>query len=119
MHELSICQGLLEQAEAVAASHQARGISRIHLLLGPLCGIEPALLEQAFVFARTGTVAGDATLTIDTLPIRVRCDRCGTESEALPNRLLCANCGDWHTKLVQGDEMLLSSLELELEEDHV
>jgi Zn finger protein HypA/HybF involved in hydrogenase expression len=32
---------------------------------------------------------------------------------------LCDHCGDWHTELLQGDEMLLTSLELELEENDV
>jgi hydrogenase nickel incorporation protein HypA/HybF len=42
----------------------------------------------------------------------VRCETCGAESVALPNRLVCGACGDWHTRLVSGDEMLLASVEL-------
>jgi hydrogenase nickel incorporation protein HypA/HybF len=119
VHELSICQGLLEQVKTLALSHGATRVSRIHLRLGPLCGVEAALLEQAFAYARAGTLASKATLAIDTLPIRVRCKVCGAESEAMANRLLCGHCGDWHTELLQGDEMLLTSLELELEENDV
>ena len=46
------------------------------------------------------------------LPVRVRCEQCGAETDALPNRLLCGACGDFRTQLLSGDEMLLASLEL-------
>jgi hydrogenase nickel incorporation protein HypA/HybF len=29
------------------------------------------------------------------------------------NRLLCGACGDWHTQVIGGDELLLESVELE------
>jgi hydrogenase nickel incorporation protein HypA/HybF len=45
--------------------------------------------------------------------VRVRCEQCGAESEASPNRLLCGACGDYHTRLLSGDELLLVSVELE------
>jgi hydrogenase nickel incorporation protein HypA/HybF len=42
----------------------------------------------------------------------VHCKDCGAESDAAPNRLLCAACGGWRTRLISGDEMLLANLEL-------
>ena len=119
MHELSICQSLLAQAETVARAHNASTINCIRLQLGPLCGVEAPLLAQAFTIARAGTLASNAILEIDALPIRVRCKVCAAESEAVPNRLVCGACGDWRTELLQGGEMLLTSLDLELEENHV
>jgi hydrogenase nickel incorporation protein HypA/HybF len=74
--------------------------------------LEPQLLEQAFPLARAGTIAAHAALAIETLPVRVRCETCGAETAATPNRLLCGACGDWHTQLVSGDELLLVSVEL-------
>jgi hydrogenase nickel incorporation protein HypA/HybF len=119
VHELAICQGLIEQVQTLARVHGAKAVRRIHLQLGPLCGVEAALLEPAFTFARLGTLASDAILEITRLPVRVRCQTCDAETEALPNRLTCCQCGDWHTELLQGDEIILTSLELELEENHV
>jgi len=112
MHELSVCQALLDQVQNVAASHGARSVSRIVLRIGPLAGVEPQLLQQAFPIARAGTVATNAVLEIEDLPIRVRCERCGAETDAAANRLLCGRCGDWHTKLLSGDELMLASVEL-------
>ncbi|MCP5419297.1 MAG: hydrogenase maturation nickel metallochaperone HypA [Gammaproteobacteria bacterium] len=119
MHELAVCESLLREAEKIARTHGARAVSRLRLAIGPLAGIESALLEQAFSIARAGTVAAEAALDIDWLPLRVRCRSCGAESTATPNRLICGQCGDWHTELMSGDEMLLTSLELVLETEHV
>ena len=112
MHELSICQALIEQIETIAQRHEASAAERIELRIGPLSGVEPHLLEQAFPIASAGTVAAGAELVIDSLPVTVSCAGCGTTSSVLPNRLVCANCGDWHTTLVSGDELELYRVEL-------
>lgn len=115
MHELSVCQSMLAQVEQIALQHQANRVTGITLRIGPLSGIEPVLLQQAFTLARAGSVAEQASLVIESLPIRVKCRSCGQESEAMPNRLLCRHCGDYHTQLISGDEMLLASVELDVD----
>ena len=112
MHELAICQALIEQIEIIVHRHEASDAKRIELRIGPLSGVEPHLVEQAFPIASAGTVAADAVLVIDSLPVNVSCARCGSITSVLPNRLVCANCGDWHTVLVSGDELQLFRVEL-------
>ncbi len=117
MHELAICQSLIQQVESIAQQHGARGADYIRLEIGPLAGVEAPLLERAFTIARAGTLAETATLDIVIQPLQVRCNTCGGESEAKSNRLLCGHCGDWHIEIVSGDQMLLTRVELTLEED--
>lgn len=122
MHELAICQALVEQLEAVAAEHGAQGIAAVLVGVGPLSGVEPDLLERAFPLASAGTIAADAVLRLERIPVRVRCRRCGHETRAAANRLVCGACGDWQTELLSGDELLLTRVELlspEEEADHV
>ncbi|ARU32320.1 hydrogenase nickel incorporation protein HypA [Sulfuriferula sp. AH1] len=112
MHELAVCQALVAQSIDIAQQHAALGVAVIRLHIGPLSGVEPALLQSAFPLAAAGTLAAAAQLVITPQPVRVRCKTCGADSEATPNRLLCGVCGDYHTQLVSGDEMLLVNLEL-------
>ena len=112
MHELSICQALVSEIETLCEENTCTGVAKIWLRIGALSGVEPQLLERAFPLAAAGTVAADAELIIETAPLRVYCETCQTESSALPNRLVCGHCGDWHTRLLSGDEMILESLEL-------
>lgn len=112
MHELSICNALLTQVDAIVRAHGADAATRIVLAVGPLSGIEPALLARAFEFTRGGRCAASATLAFETVPIRIRCTECGTESACEANRLLCNRCGGYRTQILSGDALLLVRVEL-------
>ena len=113
MHELSICQSLINQVENIALERNAQCVTSIVIGMGPLSGVEAQLLKNAYPIASAGTIAEHAEIIIEHLPIRVKCNQCDSESEALPNKLICKQCGDWRTTLISGDELLLMSVELE------
>ncbi len=112
MHEFSVCIALMEQVESIAQEHRAGRVERIVVQIGPLSGVEARLLEHAWPLASTGTLAEAAELVFETAPVKVKCTQCETISEVRPNRLLCAACGDYRTRLISGDEMLLVNIEL-------
>ena len=112
MHELSVCQALMQQVEALAQQHGANRVSVIRLGIGPLSGIESKLLQHAYPLASAGTVAEGADLLIESTGVTVRCLSCGETSEVKPNHLVCEHCGDWRTELVSGDELVLITVEL-------
>jgi hydrogenase nickel incorporation protein HypA/HybF len=124
VHELAVAQALVEQVEAVidqhgashdddASSSDAWHASLIHVRIGPLAGVVPELLATAFPLAAAGSRMEHAKLEFTYAPIKVRCQTCGAETEAAMNRLICGDCGDWHTQIISGDELLLESVELE------
>jgi len=113
MHELAICQDLMQQVETIALQHDGAQVVEIHLQIGPLSGVEAHLLQAAFSIARAGTVVANAELSIESMPVLVKCKACGEQSEVESNRLLCSHCGNWQTRLISGDEMLLKRIELE------
>jgi hydrogenase nickel incorporation protein HypA/HybF len=114
VHELSVCQSLLDEVRKIATSHGAGAVERITLEIGPLSGVEPELLARAFEIARAGTCAARATLSLQVLEITVRCTECGASSRALPNRLLCGACGGYRTRVLEGDELRLRAIELDV-----
>ena len=111
MHELAICQALLRQIMEVAENRASERVGRIKLRIGPLAGVEPGLLRSAFPLVAAATPCEHAIIEIEDIPIRVRCQICGSTSQALTNRLLCRDCGSWRVKLISGYEMLLVSVE--------
>jgi hydrogenase nickel incorporation protein HypA/HybF len=113
MHELSVCQGLMRQVQKVAVENSARSVEKILLRVGGLSGLEPSLLQHAFEIARAGTIAAEAELEIEEGPIVVKCQECGASSAAKINRLICQYCGEWRVNVVEGEELLLLSVEIE------
>lgn len=112
MHELSICLALVQQVESIARERNASAVLSIELEVGPLSGVEPDLLRNAYPLAAAGTVAEHAEIEIETTEVSVRCTSCGARSTAQPNRLVCAACGDFRTRVVAGEELTLRRLEL-------
>ena len=115
MHELAVCQALIQQVTTVVADHDARSAERILVSVGPLSGVEPALLASAFTVAREGTVAARAELSIETAAIELVCRACGHHGPGQPSRLVCEACGDWRVRVTKGEELMLLSVELNRE----
>ena len=114
MHELSICQALLTEVSKIAASYGAKAVERVNVEIGRLSGVEPELLSRAFEIARLGTCAERAVLSLAVLEIVVRCADCGAASPAQPNRLLCGACGGYRTQVLEGDELRLRAIKLDV-----
>lgn len=112
MHELSVCQALVAQLQAVSAANGGGVVELVRLRIGPLSGIEPSLLRQVFPLAAAGTIAAGAELVIESAAVAVQCNDCGARTAAAPNRMLCGACSGYRVRLVSGDEMLLESVEL-------
>jgi hydrogenase nickel incorporation protein HypA/HybF len=112
MHELAICQALLEEIARVAREQRAERVAAVSVRCGALAGVEPGLLQRAYEVAQAGTPAEGSTLTIEESPVRIFCPSCRSESAATPQKLRCAGCGEWRTEVVAGDELLLMSVEL-------
>ena len=104
---------LLEQVGAIAEERAATRVTRIELDIGPLSGVEADLLRNAYPIAAAGTLAETAELLIHEADIIVRCSECEAETRAIANRLVCGQCGDFRTRVISGDEMILRRLELE------
>ena len=119
MHELSICQALINQLETLASEQHAKRVLSLVVGVGPLSGVDAHLLKQAYPVAAAGTLAEDSELDIENRPVRVHCRTCGDDSDATANRLLCAHCGDWRTDLLSGDELILTRVEFEREQAYV
>ena len=112
MHELSICQALLRQVAKLAEGRGASVVESITIEVGPLCGVEPALLASAVGILRAGGCAAQAALVIEETPVTIGCASCGVQSQTAPNRLRCAACGGVRTRIVAGDELRLRRVEL-------
>ncbi len=112
VHELSICQALLTQVAAIAATREGAVVARIVIEVGPLAGIEPVQLLRAFLILRLGGCAAQAVLSIETTEVLISCTSCGAQTQTRPNRLLCGACGEFRIRILGGEELRLRRVEL-------
>jgi len=113
MHELAVVRALVDQVDRIAREANAVRVVSVLVRVGPLSGVEADLLERAYPVGTAGTVVQGAVLTLERLPVVVRCQVCGADSRVPHNRLLCSSCGDWRTRVISGDELELATVELE------
>lgn len=111
MHEYSIVQSLVDSVASAVGSREA-SVQRIDVAIGELAGVDCALLTTAFEVFRDGTLCEHATLTIDRIPARWECSRCGGEVTR-GGFLRCALCNT-PARLASGDEIVLQRIELEV-----
>jgi len=112
VHEYSIVQALLSRVEAEARRRGATAVRRVRVGVGELAGVDPALLSTAYATFRERTICADAELDLRPLSARWSCPRCEL-SIAKGAKLRCPTCAG-PARLLQGDELLLESIDLEV-----
>jgi hydrogenase nickel incorporation protein HypA/HybF len=70
---------MLDLALTETKKHGAERISRIRLLLGEAGSVVPDCVRFYFDEMKKGTAATEAELEFQTVPLRIRCPKCGAE----------------------------------------
>ena len=113
MHELSLACSLVEEAEKVIEAEQAARATRVTVGIGTFSGIELDAFEFAFPIAAKGTPLEESELTIQEIPVLVRCRSCEKESSPDFPRCACTFCGSDDIELLRGRELNIQSMEIE------
>lgn len=117
MHEISIAESILQIAETNAREQGARSIQVIKLRLGTFTTIVAESLQFAFEIARQGTLAQDARLEIEVVPMVVRCVVCRVSRQPSGGiRLVCEQCG-FPLEIVSGEELRIEYIEVDFAEE--
>ena len=115
MHEYSIVQSLLGRVAQSARGYDVAAVRRLTVRIGALSGVDSELLRTAYELCAPGTLCAGAELVIRDVAARWRCPACERDAAA-GERLACPACGGV-VKLVEGDEIILDSVELEVKEE--
>jgi hydrogenase nickel incorporation protein HypA/HybF len=114
MHELSLVTDMLEIAERHARDAGASSIRVIALRVGARSGVDPEALEFAFSVAKIGTLAAEARLEVERVPMHAVCRACQLEFdvEARFGIARCPSCGQPSARLTHGEELEVRALEV-------
>ena len=113
MHELSICEGIVQVLEEQAHTHAYDRVKTVWLEIGPLAGIETEALRYSFPIAARGTLAADARLEIIETRGRAWCLPCARTIAIRERFDACPECGSHELQVTGGEEMRIKELEVE------
>lgn len=112
MHELSVAQGILDLVQDYVPADQAADVRAVTVRLGALSGIVADSLEFCFSAIVAGTPYGGASLAIERVASRARCNGCTREFEIDGLVFRCPHCDGSNIRLLSGDELQVTSVEL-------
>lgn len=112
MHEYSIVGALVDRVADEARRAGAARVTRLHVRIGELAGVDPGLLTTAFETFRGRTVCSEAELVVSSADATWSCPKCGV-AIARGARLQCVDCGV-AARLTRGDEIVLERIEMEV-----
>ena len=110
MHEVSIMQNTLDIAIAQAQQNNATEIERLVVNIGELSGVVPEALEFAFEVLTPGTIAENALLEINTIPVVCHCQKCDRNFKSEAYIYECPQCGQISGNVISGRELKLDSI---------
>ena len=112
MHELSLCQRLVEIINQQAADLNCKRVTKVSLEIGQLIAIDPAAFRFGFEVVAVGTLAEKAHLEIIEIKGQAHCEVC--QKTVTLNRYYdaCSTCGEFSLTIVQGEELRVKSMEV-------
>ena len=113
MHEYSIVQSLLESCEEHARENEATRVKKVVVKIGALSGVEVDLLQTAFDTFKEKTICDGCDFIINYQKVIIECLDCKAQSTLEKNEFICPKCESYSTKVIDGEDMYLMSLEME------
>lgn len=112
MHELSLCEGILQVLEQESRKQGFERVKQVWLEIGRLAGVEIDALRFSFDVVVRDTLADGATLEIIELPGTAWCLHCAESVEVGRRFDACPQCGSYQIQITGGDEMKIKELEV-------
>jgi hydrogenase nickel incorporation protein HypA/HybF len=115
VHELPITEDILKITLAHAEKNGAKKVVRIYLVIGDLTDLIDEWVQRYFEYLAKGTIAAEAKLVIERVPITILCGACDKPFEVKKKDLdfNCPVCGQKGTELLKGREFTVKSIEIE------
>jgi hydrogenase nickel incorporation protein HypA/HybF len=114
VHELPIIGEVVKVALRHAEQNRAQQIVRVHLAIGDLSDLVDQWVHHYFNFLTKETIAQEAELVIEHVPIKVMCEPCKKPFTVDKKEMnfSCPDCGEKGSALLQGKGFKVKSIEI-------
>ena len=113
MHELSLCEGVLQVLQHSAREQGFSRVKKVWLEIGSLAGVEPEAMRFNFDAVTRDTLADKAELEIVPIAGEAWCLPCAQTVPIAARFDACPHCGSYQLQVVGGEQMKVKELEVE------
>lgn len=113
MHEMSLCEGVLQVLESESKKAGFSKVISVWLEIGELSTAEPDAMLFSFEVVTRNTLADGATLNIIRTKGAAWCMHCAKSVEIKQRFDECPDCGGYQLQVTAGDEMKIKELEVD------
>ena len=115
MHELAVTQSILSLALERAAAVGAKHVVNIYLEVGQLSSYVDESVQFYWDFISRGTLAKDAILHFQRVPLEMLCTECGKRFSPGGETFDCPQCDSHDVLVAQGEVFRMLGLDVEKE----
>ncbi|MCK5790475.1 MAG: hydrogenase maturation nickel metallochaperone HypA [Ketobacter sp.] len=113
MHEMSLCESVLQIVEEEAARQRFSKVKWLQLEIGTLAGVEVEAMRFCFDAVSRNSVLEGAALDIVQPVGQAWCMQCAKTLSLRERYQPCPECGGYQLQVTGGDEMRIKELEVE------
>jgi hydrogenase nickel incorporation protein HypA/HybF len=112
MHEMALCEGVIEIIEAEARKQSFARVKTVWLEIGALSQVEPEAMRFCFDVVASHSVAAEAKLEIISAAGEAWCMSCIKTVPVERRYDPCPCCGGHQLQVTAGEEMRIKELEV-------
>ena len=113
MHEMSLCESILDIIEQQAQEQHYNRVSTVWLEIGALSSVEPEAMRFCFAAVMQGSIADNAQLEIVHIQGQAWCMQCRKNVVIQQRYDTCPDCGSFQLQVNDGEQMRIKELEVE------
>ena len=113
MHEVSICQSIIETLESELEEEQFQNVREVHLKVGVLSCVEPKILEHIFKYVIQEGPFYKCSLYTDLVEVLAACEYCNRNFKVENYRFVCPECDQPSSIIIEGNELTIYRIILE------
>jgi hydrogenase nickel incorporation protein HypA/HybF len=112
MHELGLAHGIFDLVRQHVDARDAGAVRAVRVRVGSMAGVVPDSLEFCFDAIVAGTPYASASLVVDRIEARCRCETCGHAFGLDGPVFRCPACGDGRVRMTSGTELQVVDVEV-------
>lgn len=113
MHEVSICQSIVNTIQEQFEGEQLPNIREVHLKVGVLSCVQTQILEHIFKYIIIDSPFKDAVLYTENVDVLAECENCSQSFKVKNYQFICPECNTPTSKIIEGKELEIYKIILE------